>query len=46
MEQDSLPKRLWYVFLVMVLGTAYFIKAIAEGIWGWLKDFYDRNVQK
>ena len=30
---DSFWKRAWYVFLVFVMGAAYFVMAVAEGIW-------------
>jgi hypothetical protein len=34
---DSFWKRAWYLFLVAVMGTAYFIMAVATGIWNWIR---------
>ena len=43
MEEHTKAKRVWYLFLMVVYTIAYVIKAIAEGIWGWLKSLWDKR---
>jgi len=44
-EDIGFFKRVKYLFLVAVLGAAYFFWAIFSGIYEWIKDVWNRRIR-